>query len=298
MILYGTNPIAWSNDDDQTLGAHISLAECLDDCVKIGFDGIEKGHKFPTTVEGLKAVVEPRGLMFVSGWHSTNLLVNDVETEKAAMQPLLDILKGMGSKVIIVCETSNAIHGADGVAVNDRPRLEADRWTDFGAGIEALAEFSAAQGITLVYHHHMGTIVETEAEIDRLMAVTGPHAHLLLDTGHCTFGGGDPEALAVRHMGRVRHIHAKNVRPAIMRQVRDERLSFLEGVRRGVFTVPGDPEGGVDFVPVLRIAAEYGYKGWLVIEAEQDPVQRNPLTYQTMGLKSLKAMAVEAGLER
>lgn len=298
MILYGTNPIAWSNDDDQSLGAHISLEECLDDCAKIGFDGIEKGHKLPTTIAGLKGVLEPRGLRFVSGWHSTNLLVNDLDTEKAAMQPFLDVLKGMGCKVIIVCETSNAIHGADGVPVNDRPRLAEDQWVGFGAGLEALAAYSAAQGITLVYHHHMGTIVETEAEIDRLMAVTGPAAHLLLDTGHCYFGGGNPVALAQRHMGRVRHIHAKNVRPDIMRQVRDERLSFLEGVRRGVFTVPGDAEGGVDFVPVLRVAAEHGYTGWLVIEAEQDPAVRAPAEYQSLGLKSLKAMAREAGLDR
>ncbi len=227
MILYGTNPIAWSNDDDQTLGAHITLEQCLNESAKIGFDGIEKGHKFPATVEGLKAVLEPRGLRFVSGWHSTNLLVNSLEDEKAAMQPFLDLLKGMGCTVIIVCETSNAIHGNDAVAVNDRPRLPENQWAAFGAGIEALAEFAAAQGITLVYHHHMGTIVETEAEIDRLMAATGPATHLLLDTGHCCFGGGDPARLARSHMGRVAHIHAKNVRPAIMAEVRDQGLSFL-----------------------------------------------------------------------
>lgn len=298
MILYGTNPIAWSNDDDQTLGAHIGLEQCLDDTARIGFDGIEKGHKFPTTVEGLKGVLDPRGLRFVSGWHSTNLLVNDIDAEKAAMQPFLDILKGMGSQVIIVCETSNAIHGNDSVAVNDRPRLIEDRWRGFGAGIEALAEFAGAQGIQLVYHHHMGTIVESETEIDRLMEVTGPATKLLLDTGHCFFGGGDPERVARKYMGRVGHIHAKNVRPAIMTQVRQQGLSFLEGVRRGVFTVPGDPEGGVDFAPVLKVAAEHGYQGWLVIEAEQDPEVRDPVTYQSMGLKALKAMARDAGLDR
>lgn len=298
MIFYGTNPIAWSNDDDQTLGAHISLEQCLDECASIGFDGIEKGHKFPTTVDGLKGALSPRGLKFVSGWHSTNLLVNDLETEKAAMQPFLDVLKGMGCKVIIVCETSNAIHGADGTAVNDRPVLADADWPAFAAGIEALAAFTAAQGITLVYHHHMGTIVETEAEIDRLMALTGPHMHLLLDTGHCTFGGGDPLAVAERHMGRVAHIHAKNIRPVIMQDVREKRLSFLEGVRRGVFTVPGDPEGCVDFTPVLKVAADHGYRGWLVIEAEQDPSVRNPLKYQTMGLACLKHFARQAGLDK
>ena len=297
MILYGTNPIAWSNDDDRTLGAHITLEQCLDEAARIGFDGIEKGHKFPATVEGLKAVLDPRGLRFVSGWHSTNLLVNSLDGEKAAMQPFLDVLKGMGSRVIIVCETSNAVHGNDAVALKDRPRLADDRWAAFGAGVEALAQFAAAQGITLVYHHHMGTIVETEDEIDRLMAVTGPATHLLLDTGHCRFGGGDPARLARRHMARVGHIHAKNVRPAIMAEVRDQGLSFLQGVRRGVFTVPGDSEGGVDFAPVLKTAAEHGYSGWLVIEAEQDAALRNPFRYQSLGLKSLKAMARAAGLD-
>ena len=298
MILYGTNPIAWTNDDDRSLGAHISLAQCLDETAAIGFDGIEKGHKLPTTVEGLKVELGGRGLRFVSGWHSTNLLVNSIEAEKAAMQPFLDLLKAMGSTVIIVCETSNAIHGNDGVAVNDRPRLSDGEWKAFGAGIEALAQFAAAQGIRLAYHHHMGTIVEAEWEIDRLMAETGPATHLLLDTGHCTFGGGDPVRLARRHMGRVAHIHAKNVRPEIMAEVREQGLSFLEGVRRGVFTVPGDPDGCVDFPAVLKIAAGHAYQGWLVIEAEQDPAVRVPLTYQSMGLRYLKAVAVQVGLDR
>ncbi|WP_105401557.1 myo-inosose-2 dehydratase [Neorhizobium sp. T7_12] len=298
MILYGTNPIAWSNDDDRSLGAHISLDQCLDETARIGFDGIEKGHKFPQEPAALKAVLEPRGLRYVSGWHSLNLLVNSVEDEKRAMQPALDLLKAMGSNVIIVCETSNAIHGDDGKAVNDRPKLPDSEWKSFGAGVEALAEFAAGQGITLVYHHHMGTIVESEDEIDRLMAHTGPHAKLLLDTGHCLFGGGNPERAASNHMARVGHIHAKNVRPDIAAQVRNEGLSFLEGVRRGVFTVPGDKEGGVGFPPVLKIAAEHGYEGWLVIEAEQDPDVRNPFEYQSMGLSSLKAMAQAAGLDK
>ena len=298
MILYGTNPIAWSNDDDRTLGAHISLEQCLDETAKIGFDGIEKGHKFPQEPEALKAVLQPRGLAYVSGWHSLNLLTSSIEDEKVAMQPALDLLKAMGSKVIIVCETSNAIHGDDGKAVNDRPKLAEDQWISFGAGVEALAEFAASQGIALVYHHHMGTIVESEDEIDRLMVNTGPHAKLLLDTGHCLFGGGNPERAARKHMARVGHIHAKNVRPEIAGQVRSEGLSFLEGVRRGVFTVPGDEEGGVDFPPVLKIAAEHGYQGWLVIEAEQDPDIRNPYHYQSMGLSSLKTMARAAGLDK
>ena len=296
MIRYGTNPIAWSNDDDQSLGAHISLEQCLREAAEIGFDGIEKGHKFPTDPAELKAVLDPHGLSFISGWYSLELLSRSVAEEKKAIQPHLDLLRAMGCKVCIVCETSNAIHGADGIAVNDKPVLADDQWEGFGRGVEAIAEYCAEQGVVLVYHHHMGTIVETPEEIDRFMSVTGPATKLLFDTGHCFFGGGDPAEVAARHMGRVAHLHAKNIRADVMAEVRDKGLSFLEGVRRGVFTVPGDPEGAVDFAPVLKTAADHGYDGWLVIEAEQDPDVRNPFEYQSMGLKALREMTGVAGL--
>lgn len=298
MILYGTNPIAWSNDDDQTIGAHISLEQCLTEAGQIGFDGIEKGHKMPTDPVQLKAALDPHGLKFVSGWHSLNLLVQSVEEEKRAIQPHLDLLKAMGCKVCIVCETSNAIHGADDTALLDSPVLPMELWEKFGADVEEIAVYVAAQGLDLVYHHHMGTVVETPGEIDLLMAHTGPATKLLFDTGHCYYGGGDPAAVAAKHMARVRHIHAKNVRPLVRDQVWAERLSFLEGVRRGVFTVPGDTEGAVDFAPVLHIAAQHGYQGWLVIEAEQDSAVRIPKEYQSLGLRSLKVAARAAGLDR
>lgn len=298
MIFYGTNPIAWSNDDDQTLGAHITLEQCLDQTASIGFDGIEKGHKLPTTVAGVEKELGERGLRFISGWHSLNLLTNSIEDEKAAMQPFLDFLNGVGAKVIITCETSNAIHGADDTPISNKPNLEPSEWSKFGAGVETLAQFAADQGITLVYHHHMGTIVETPDEIDLFMDSTGPATHLLFDTGHCYFGGGDPAEVLTRHMSRVGHIHAKNVRPEVMAEVREQGLSFLEGVRRGVFTVPGDAEGGIDFAPTLKVAADHDYSGWLVIEAEQDPKIRDPLTYQTLGFNALRDMARAVGLDK
>ena len=298
MIRFGTNPIAWSNDDDQTIGAHIPLEQCLSETASIGFDGIEKGHKMPSDGETLKAVLAGHGLVFVSGWHSLNLLANDIQTEKKAIQPHLDMLKANGCKVCIVCETSNAIHGNDAVPLADRPRLEDDRWPAFCAGVEAIAEYCAGQGITLVYHHHMGTVVENREEIGRLMDGTGPATHLLLDTGPAWFGGADPVELAETYGERVAHFHAKNVRPAIRSEVEQERLSFLEGVRRGVFTVPGDPEGGIAFEPVLSVLAKKGYDGWLVIEAEQDPLKADPVKYQSMGLKALRQAAHAAGLTR
>ena len=299
MIRYGTNPIAWANDDDQTIGAHIPTKQILEEAGRvIGFDGIENGHRWPDDPQALKDLLGRYGLAFISGWYSTTLLTGSVEDEIASVQPHLAKLKANDCRVCIVCECSNTVHGNPDAPVNDRPRLAAGDMAAFGAKIEAFAQYLASQGITLAYHHHMGTVVESPEDIDAFMAATGPATHLLFDAGHCAFGGGDPVAVLRRHAARVAHFHAKNIRRAVTQQVRKESLSFLQGVLAGAFTVPGDPEGAIDFVPLLRILADAGYDGWLVIEAEQDPTVRNPLEYQSLGLRALKAAAAEAGLDR
>ncbi|TJZ90626.1 myo-inosose-2 dehydratase [Paracoccus gahaiensis] len=299
MILYGTNPIAWANDDDQSIGAHIPTEQILREAGRIiGFDGIENGHRWPDDPQALKDLLGSYGLRFISGWYSTELLTRSVEEEIVSVQPHLAKLKANGCKVCIVCECSNTVHGDPAKAVNDRPRLTEAQMTDFGAKMEEFAAYLAEQDITLAYHHHMGTVVESPPEIDAFMAATGPSTHLLFDAGHCTFGGGDPEEVLRRHAGRVAHFHAKNIRRVVCDRVRAERLSFIQGVMTGAFTVPGDPEGAIDFVPLLRILAEAHYDGWLVIEAEQDPELRNPLHYQSMGLNALKSAAREAGLDQ
>ena len=296
MIQFGTNPIAWANDDDQSIGADIATTRILDEAGRqIGFDGIENGHRWPDDPEALRVLLAEYGLDFISGWYSTNLLVHPVADEIAACQAHLAKLKHNGCQVMIVCETSNAIHGSD-LPVNDRPRLSAAEMAEFCTRLEAFAAYLASEGVTLVYHHHMGTIIESPDEIDALMAQTGPHTHLLFDAGHCAFGGGDPVAVLTRHVSRVRHFHAKNIRPDVTARVRAERLSFLQAVLAGAFTVPGDQDGGIDFAPLLGLLAHHGYAGWIVIEAEQDPKVRNPLLYQTLGLATLKRLSRAAGL--
>ena len=298
MILYGTNPIAWANDDDQSLGAHIPTEQILTEASEIGFDGIENRHRWPQDdPEALKQLLGGYGLKFISGWHSLNLLAHSVEDEKKAIQPHLDKLKHNGCKVCIVCETSNSVQGLD-VPVNHAPILSDGGMRDFGAKVEEIAQYCADQGIALVYHHHMGTVVETPEEIDAFMAATGPATKLLFDAGHCYFGanGGDPLPVLKKYIDRVAHFHAKNVRTAVMQQVREDKMSFMDGVRAGVFTVPGDAEGGIDFAPLLKELKSAGYQGWIVVEAEQDPDVRNPLEYQTLGLKTLKTIASEVQL--
>ncbi|WP_106743573.1 myo-inosose-2 dehydratase [Yoonia maritima] len=300
MIKFGTNPIAWANDDDQTLGQDIPTERILEEAGRqIGFDGIENGHRWPQDdPEALRVLLADYGMAFISGWHSLNVLTNSIEDEKAAIQPHLDKLKHNACTVCIACETSNTIQG-DQKPLSERPVLDAAGMKDFAERVEAIAAHCAAQGIDLVYHHHMGTVVQSPEDIDAFMAATadaGGATKLLFDAGHCYFGGGDPEAVLRKHVGRVRHFHAKNVRPAVRKQVEGEGWSFMDGVRGSVFTVPGDQEGAVDFAPLLQILAESDYDGWIVIEAEQDPNQRNPLLYQTLGLHTLKRIARETGL--
>ena len=297
MIRFGTNPIAWANDDDQSIGADIPTRRILDEAGRqIGFDGIENGHRWPEDAEEMRTLLAEYGLSLISGWYSTSLLIRSVEAEIEAARGHVARLRHNGCKVCIVCECSNAIHGLADVPVNDRPRLDPAAMQAFGARIEAFAAWLDSQGLTLVYHHHMGTVVESPEEIDAFMAATGPHTRLLFDAGHCAFGGGNPSQVLSRHLGRVAHFHAKNIRRPVTERVRAENLSFLQGVLAGAFTVPGDREGAIDFLPLLKLLKSAGYDGWIVIEAEQDPHRYTPLLYQTLGLAALKRQAGLAGL--
>lgn len=291
-IHIGANPIGWSNDDMRELGAGTSLETCLAEAKEAGFEGMELGHKFPREPDALRAALAPYGLACVSGWYSAELLRRDAEAEWAALRPHLDLLKAMGSSVLVFAETSGAIHGDEGVPLSRRPVLGAGEWPEFGRRLTAVADRALHEGVRLVYHHHMGTVVQGDDDIHALMDSTGPSVGLLLDTGHATWGGADPAALARRYRERIHHVHAKDVRPDVMARARAEDWSFLRAVVEGVYTVPGD--GGVDYKAVFE--ALPGYAGWVVIEAEQDPARANPLAYAKLGYANLRRYLADAGL--
>jgi myo-inosose-2 dehydratase len=291
-IRIGANPIGWSNDDMLEIGGDTPLEVCLAEAKEAGFEGMELGNKFPREPDALKKALAPFGMTCVSGWYSAELLTRSAEDEILALRPHLDLLRAMGSDVLVFAETSNAIHGDRSKPLSQRPVLKDADWAEFGRRVTQVAEHTLAHGVRLVYHHHMGTIVESESDIDAYMRSTGPAAHLLLDTGHATWGGGDPAALARRYRTRISHVHTKDVRKDVMESAKAENWSFLDSVLEGVYTVPGD--GMVDFVSVFRELP--GYTGWVVIEAEQDPKKAHPLTYAKMGYANLTRFLTEAGL--
>ena len=289
-VRLGTNPIAWSNDDLRELGDATPLETCLSEARAAGFVGIELGHKFPREPNALRDVLARHDLALVSGWYSARLLERSSEAEMIAMRPHLELLLALGCRVLILAETSNAIHGERAIPLSHRPVLK--DWGVFARRLTELADLIRAEGMTLAYHHHMGTIIQSEAEIDQMMVMTGDNVTLLLDTGHATFAGADPVGLATRYRERITHVHCKDVRADFMRNALAKDSSFLNSVLDGVFAVPGD--GCIDFISVL--AALQGYEGWLVVEAEQDPAKAIPLEHARRGHDSLAQYAALSGL--
>jgi len=288
-IRVGANPIIWSNDDLQELGAETSLDTCLSEARQIGFEGMELGHKFPREPAQLAAVLKRHGLACVSGWYSARLLRRDVRAEFDALRPHLDLLKAVGSSVLVFAEVTGAIHGDLSRSLAERPYLSRGEWPQFASRLGEIARMTADEGVQLAYHHHMGTVIQSEQDIDALMESCGPEVALLLDTGHASFAGLDPTVLAHRYASRIGHFHAKDVRTSVCERSRAENWSFLHSVLEGVFTVPGD--GCVDFASVFRAIGKYS--GWIVLEAEQDPKRADPLTYASLGHANLRRLITE-----
>jgi inosose dehydratase len=293
MIRIGANPIGWSNDDMPEIGGDIPLETCLKEAKAAGFVGMELGNKFPRRAAELRPILERHGHALIGGWYSTELLTRSAKEELKAAHDHAVLLRDMGCSVFIAAETSNAIHSNRKAPLSARPVLDRKAWKKFGERFTKLATvMRETYGLQLVYHHHMGTCVQTEADIDRFMNATGEGVHLLLDTGHATWAGADPARLARHYRGRISHVHCKDVREEVMWRSNQEDWSFLDSVLEGVYTVPGD--GLIDYVRVLKELP--GYSGWVVVEAEQDPKRAKPSKYAKLGHKNLTAFLKDAGL--
>jgi inosose dehydratase len=292
-VRLGINPITWTNDDLPSLGGDTPLEVCLNETRTAGFSGTEMGGKFPKRSTELAPILARYRLDLVSGWYDGRIHEHQLEAEWDAVLPHLTLLRDMGCRHVVYADTSGRSDGDLFAPISRRPRLSDGDWPDYGRRVTRLAERMAEFGVEMAFHHHMGTIVETDEEVGRLMAATGEPVGLLYDTGHSLFSGGDPIALLKRHVARVVHVHCKDARKDVFLKARGNDESFMQAVLDGVFTMPGD--GFVDFPAVLAILNDAGYAGWLVAEAEQDPAKAPPLTYAKLGFANLARMALRAG---
>ncbi|MCB1501505.1 MAG: myo-inosose-2 dehydratase [Bauldia sp.] len=294
-IRLGVAPIAWSNNDMLELGGDTPLETCLREERKAGFSGTETGVKFPMDPAVLGPILKKHKLALISGWFSGELLNSTVKAEQKRMMAQIDTYKALGAPCYVYAETTGTVQNKMDAPLSSRPRLHESDFPAYGRKLTELAEWMADYGVPMTYHHHMGTIVETQREIDLLMRHTGKAVGLLLDTGHLTFAGGDVVETTRRHGRRINHVHCKDLRWDMLRQVRQQDMSFLKGVLEGVFTVPGD--GFIDFHAFARTLFDIGYEGWVVVEAEQDPARAPAYEYALMGRRHLTSAFEAAGYQ-
>jgi len=278
-VKLGIAPIAWTNDDMPELGADNTFEQCVSEMALAGFVGTEIGNKYPKDPKILKKALDLRGLMVCNAWFSSYLTTKPLKETIDAFIKHRDFLYEVGARVIGASEQGHSIQGKmDTPIFNAKPHFTDEEWKKLADGLNELGRLAKEKDMVLTYHHHMGTGVQTFEEIDRLMDMTDPdYVYLLFDTGHLTFAGEDPEAVLKKYVNRIKHVHLKDIRKEVLEQVKQEDWSFLKAVKEGVFTVPGD--GVIDFDPLFKILAENDYRGWFVVEAEQDPAKANPLEY-------------------
>lgn len=289
-VSLGIAPIGWTNDDMPDLGKENTFAQCVSEMALAGFTGCEIGNKFPKDREVLKRALDIRGLKIANKWFSSFILTRPFEEVEKDFRAECEFLSFMGAKRIGASEQSYSVQGKDIPVFGQKYVLNDKEWKTLCDGLNRLGEIAAEYGISLTYHHHMGTVVQTAEEIDRFMAMTDKDkVSLLYDTGHLAYCGEDYLAVLKKYVERIKHVHLKDIRPAVVEQVKKENLSFLQGVRKGAFTVPGD--GSIDFKPVFEILSEAGYEGWLLVEAEQDPAVADPFEYAVKARKYIKETA-------
>lgn len=290
-IKLGIAPIGWTNDDMPDLGGEITFEQCVSEMALAGYKGCEIGNKYPKTVEGMHEYLDIRGLEIANRWFSSFILTKPFEEVEKDFRENCEFLKGCGAKRIGASEQSYSIQGQMETPVFEKKYVMNDEeWKKFTDGLSKLGNIAKEYGITLVYHHHMGTVVQTAEEIDKMMDMCDPEAvYLLFDTGHLAYCGEDYMAVLKKYAKRIKHVHLKDIRPEIVEKVKAEHLSFLQGVRLGAFTVPGD--GTIDFKPVFDVLDEADYEGWMLVEAEQDPAIANPFKYAKMAREYIKANA-------
>jgi inosose dehydratase len=289
----GMSPIAWWNDDLKELSDDVSLEECLRQSRSAGFTGMEKGRRFPEDPKEMLPILRAADVTLCGGWFSGTLVNGDMSENKDRILPMIELFKAVKAPCIVYGEVGLSIQGDRSKPLATKPKLSDNDMKTYANKVTKFGEWCAEQGIPLSYHHHMAAVVETEAELDAFMNNSGQGIPLLLDAGHLAFAGGEPLRAIDKHHKRINHVHVKDVRMDVINKLDRSKRSFLDAVALGAFTVPGD--GSLDFSKIVQKFADYGYEGWFVVEAEQDPKKNPPLKMAQVGFAELMRVMTAAG---
>ena len=277
------------------LGGDTPLEQCLSEASEAGFSGIESGGKFPKKSNELIPLLDKYNLKLCSGWYGANLRINSVKEEIELIQDQLKLFQDCKAPCIVFAEVSDSIAGDPKRPLSTRPKMTADEWIIYCKKISEIGKYLEDQGMPLAYHHHMGTVIETQKDTERLLENTSDQVKLILDTGHMLFAGGNSIEVANNFKERIIHVHCKDMRKKVLEKSLKEDFSFRQAFLEGAFTVPGD--GFIDYKPLLTFLKKNNYNGWLVVEAEQDPAKANPLEYARIGYNYLSNVCKKIDLE-
>ena len=289
----GIAPIAWSNDDMPELGGDTPIETCLNEASSAGFSGIELGGKFPRNSGIIKFLLTKYDLTLPGGWYGSNLREKNVEEEWLSMQHQIELLQQLNSSVFVFGDVSGSIQGNASISLSKRPQLNQNEWMGYCKKISELSNRLDDVGLPMSYHEHMGTIIQTEDDVDKLLNLTNEKTHLLFDTGHLLFARANYVNILKKYFSRINHIHCKDIRKKILDNSLKNDLSFRDSFLKGVFTVPGD--GNIDYEQLIKILYENKYQNWLIIEAEQDPAKANPFKYAKIGYRYLTKVLSDVG---
>ena len=292
-IKLGIAPIAWSNDDMPELGGETTLEQCLSEASKAGFTGIESGGKFPKNSKELIPKLEKENLQLCSGWYGATLLKNTPKKEFELMREQMNLFKDCKSPCMVFAEVTNSVQSDPKTPLSKKPKLSEEEWKLLISRMNELSKMMIDENMPLAYHHHMGTVIETEAETRRLIESTNDSVKLLIDTGHMLFAGGNSIKITEDFIERIIHVHCKDIRKNVLDKTLKNDSTFRQAFLDGAFTVPGD--GSIDYKPFLTLLKNKDYSGWLVVEAEQDPAKANPFKYAKIGYNYLSKTAKECG---
>ena len=291
----GISPICWWNDDLAELSDDVSLDECLRQAALAGYTGMETGRRFPMSMAELGPVLDKHGMSVCGGWFSGTILNGDIAENQDRIRAQMDLFIAAKAPCIVYGEVARSIQGDRAKPLSTKPKLDEDQIKTYARNMTTFGEWCAEQGMPLAYHHHMAAAIETEQELDLFMKHSGTGIPLLIDAGHMAMAGGDVLRVIDNHHARITHVHTKDVRMEVINALDRTRESFLDAVMKGAFTVPGD--GSLDFEAIVKRCAQYGYEGWFVVEAEQDPKKAPPLEWSTKGNLELHRVMKLAGYQ-
>ena len=294
-IRLGIAPIAWSNDDMPELGGKTPLEQCLKEASMAGFTGIESGGKFPMNSKELIPKLQKENLKLCSGWYGAQLLKRSPKEEFKLMQKQLKLFKDCEAPCMVFAEVTDSVQGDPITPLSKRPKLDKDDWNRFIYSINEISKMMIDENMPLAYHHHMGTVIQSHEDTERLMNETNDTVKLTIDTGHMLFAGGNSLKIIKDFKDKIAHVHCKDMREKVLKKSLSDDLSFRHAFLEGAFTVPGD--GCIDYRPIFNELLKNNYQGWLVVEAEQDPKKANPFEYAKIGYNYLKKTTSECGLK-